>query len=81
MHVKQRAVGKFEYSKVRSSTLAKFRHNRIVQSPHENYFNVRRQLKERSREHDDLCFLKEKPCQSVDQAAKLSELHNQIRGV
>ena len=28
-------------------TLAEFRHNRIVQSPHENYFNVCRQHKEK----------------------------------
>ena len=27
-------------------TLAEFRHNMIVQSPHENYFNVCRQHKE-----------------------------------
>ena len=27
--------------------LAEFRHNRIVQSPQENYFNVCRQLKEK----------------------------------
>ena len=43
---------KYEY--LRSSqlksvpwTLAEFRHNRIVQSPHENYFNVCRQLKDK----------------------------------
>ena len=29
------------------STLTEIRHNRIVQSPHENYFNVCRQLKEK----------------------------------
>ena len=29
------------------------------------------QRKVRPREHDDLCFLKEKPCQSVDQGTKL----------
>ena len=28
-------------------TLAEFRHNRIVQSPHENYFNICRQHKEK----------------------------------
>ena len=28
-------------------TLAEFHHNRIVQSPHENYFNFRRQHKEK----------------------------------
>ena len=27
--------------------LAEFRHNRIVQSPHENYFNICRQPKEK----------------------------------
>ena len=36
------------------------------------------QRKVRSHEHDDLCFLREKPCQSVDQAT--NKLHNQIRG-
>ena len=30
-----------------SWVLAEFRHNRIVQSPHENYFNVCRQRKEK----------------------------------
>ena len=30
-----------------SMVLAEFRHNRIVQSPHENYFNVCRQHKEK----------------------------------
>ena len=30
-----------------SWSLAEFRHNKIVQSPHENYFNVCRQRKER----------------------------------
>ena len=30
-----------------SWSLAEFRHNRIVQSPHENYFNVCRQHKEK----------------------------------
>ena len=29
------------------STLAEFHHNRIVQSPHENYFNVCQQHKEK----------------------------------
>ena len=28
-------------------SLAEFRHNKIVQSPHENYFNVCRQHKEK----------------------------------
>ena len=32
---------------VRSMGLAEFRHNRIMQSPHENYFNVCRQHKEK----------------------------------
>ena len=36
------------------------------------------QRKVRSREHDNLCFLGEKPCQSLDQATKLFELHSQI---
>ena len=30
-----------------SWSLAEFRHNKIVQSPHENYFNVCRQHKEK----------------------------------
>ena len=30
-----------------SSSLAEFPHNKIVQSPHENYFNVCRQHKEK----------------------------------
>ena len=47
-------------------TLAEFHHNRIVQSPHEDYFNVCRQLIVKSREHDDLCF----------QATKLFKFHN-----
>ena len=43
--------------------LADFRHNRIVQSPHENYLNVCRAAhrKVRSSEDDNLCFLEEKP--------------------
>ena len=39
------------------------------------------QRKVRAREHDDLCLLREKACQSVDQATKLFKLHNQIRDV
>ena len=45
--------GHFKYilsgiSKIQSPwTLAEFRHNRIVQSPDENYFNVCRQHKEK----------------------------------
>ena len=35
----------FLYSIVCSMGLAEFRHNRIVQSPHANYFNVCRQHK------------------------------------
>ena len=35
-------------------TFAEFRHNRIVQSPHENYFNVCRQNKEVRSHEDDL---------------------------
>ena len=30
-----------------SWSLAEFRHNKIVQSPHENYFNICRQHKEK----------------------------------
>ena len=45
--------GQFKYillgiSNIQSPwTLAEFCHNRIVQSPHENYFNVCRQHKEK----------------------------------
>ena len=34
-------------------TLAEFRHNRMVQSPHENYFNVCRQHKKVGSHEDD----------------------------
>ena len=54
-----------------SWTLAEFRHNRIVQSPQPMSATQR---KVRSREHDNLCFLREKSCQSVNQATKLFKL-------
>ena len=59
-------------------TLAEFRHNRIVQSPHENYFNVCWQHKEKrglmettiyvssGRNHANILMIK---------------LHNQMQGV
>ena len=55
--------------------LAEFRHNKIVQLPLENCFNVCRQLqrKVRPRKHD---VLWEKLCQSADQVAKLFKLGN-----
>ena len=36
-----------DYLQSVSWSLAEFRHNKIVQSPHENYFNVCRQHKEK----------------------------------
>ena len=36
-----------KYLKSISWTLAEFGHNRIMQSPHENYFNVSRQHREK----------------------------------
>ena len=45
-----RCASKFNYSFILQSvswSLAEFRHNKIVQSPHENYFNVCRQHKEK----------------------------------
>ena len=40
-------VQKSNYVQSVSWSLAEFRHNKIVQSPHENYFNVCRQHKEK----------------------------------
>ena len=39
--------GKKNYVQSASWSLAEFRHNKIVQSPHENYFKVCRQHKEK----------------------------------
>ena len=44
-HVRPRLLK--EYLQSVSWSLAEFRHNKIVQSPHENYFNVCRQHKEK----------------------------------
>ena len=42
-----RANGSTDILQSVSWSLAEFRHNKIVQSPHENYFNVCRQHKEK----------------------------------
>ena len=46
LHLEPIENKRFELQSV-SWSLAEFRHNKIVQSPHENYFNVCRQHKEK----------------------------------
>ena len=58
-------------------TLAEFRHNRIVQSPHENYFNVCRQHKEKWSLTKTTIYVSSRR----NSANILFKLHNQIQGV
>ena len=47
-------------------SLAEFRHNKIVQSPHGNYFNVCQKHKEKlGLVKTTICFLREKPCYHI----------------